>query len=102
MDTNKEDVRRYIISDMVKKRNSIIPVIVEDTYFFGVPLSYGALKLIRSAVEEGSKVIQGNTLLTQISSEIVFSNIKVNYHFGKINAIFNTMMNNPYNKYTIS
>ena len=32
--TPKEEIRRIIISDMVKKRNSIVPVIGEDTIVY--------------------------------------------------------------------
>jgi len=31
---SQEEIRRIIISDMVKKRNSIVPVIGEDTIVF--------------------------------------------------------------------
>ena len=64
MDMSKEEVRRTIISDMVKKKNSIVPVIGEDTivYSLCVPLvllelPYGALKWIRNTYEEGSKAM---------------------------------------------
>lgn len=35
---SQKEVSRIIISDMVKKRNSIVPVIGKDTYSFDVPL----------------------------------------------------------------
>ena len=57
---SQDEIRRIIISDMVKKRNSIIPVIGEDTivYYFGVPFFffwffYETLNGIRSVFEKG-------------------------------------------------
>ena len=64
--TSQEEVRRNIIKDMVKKRNSIVPVIGEDTIVFPFALlwlSYRTLKWIRSAFKEGLKVMQRDTLL---------------------------------------
>ena len=34
MNQSQEEIRRIIISDMVKKRNSIVPVIGEDTIVY--------------------------------------------------------------------
>ena len=71
----QEEVRRIIISDMVKKRNTIVPVIGEDTmvYSLCIPsihlwLSYGALKWIRSAFKEGSRAMRSDTLLIEINA----------------------------------
>ena len=36
--TSQEEVRRNIIKDMVKKRNSIVPVIGEDTIVYPLAL----------------------------------------------------------------
>ena len=68
--TSQEETRRTIIKDMVRKRNSIVPVIGEDTIVYPLALlwlSYGALKWIRSAFEEGLKVMRRYTLLMNIS-----------------------------------
>ena len=67
--TSQEETRRNIIKDMVKKRNSIVPVIGEDTIVFPFALlwlSYGALKWIRSAFEEGLKVMRRYALLRNV------------------------------------
>ena len=58
---SQEEVRRIIISDMVKKRNSIVPLAL-------LWLSYKSLKWIRSAFIDDSKVKQRYTLLTNISA----------------------------------
>ena len=54
---SQEETRRIIISDMVKKRGSIVPLVF-------LWLSYGALKWIRSAFEKDLKVMWRYTLLT--------------------------------------
>lgn len=85
----QEEVRRIIISDMVKKRNSIVPdptftSIKKRVYYglsplsqysFGVPLvllglSHRALKWIRRTFEDGSKVMLKYTLLTNIGDSM--------------------------------
>ncbi len=65
--TSQDEIRRIIISNMVKKRNSIVPVIGKDTYSFDVPLvvplfSCRTLKWTRYASEESSKVMHEYTL----------------------------------------
>lgn len=70
---SQEEVRRNIISDMVKKRNTIVPVIGEDTIAFPLTLlwlSYGTLKRIRCAFIEGLKVMRRYTLLADTSASI--------------------------------
>ena len=71
-----EEIRRIIISDMVKKRNSIVPVIGEDTIVcsFGILLvllwfSNRKLKLFRSVYEEVSKITSRYVTLTSIGSK---------------------------------
>ena len=83
---SQEEVRRIIISDMVKKRNSIVPNSALTSMkerghcglpflpqsFFDVPLvllwlSYGAFKLIQSAYKEGLMFMRGYMLLVTIS-----------------------------------
>lgn len=70
----QEEIWRIIISDMVKKRNSIVPVIGEDAivYSLGVPLVlltlfYRLLIWSRSAFEECSMFIRSYTVVTGIS-----------------------------------
>ena len=82
---SQDETRRIIISDMVKKRNSIVPessltsmmvpgycgLSLLPQFPFGVPLvllelSYRSLNWIRSAFEEGSKVMWRYTPLTNI------------------------------------
>ena len=54
---SQEEVRRIIISDMVKKRNSIVPLAI-------LWLSYGTLKWFRGAFEEGLRFMRRHSLLT--------------------------------------
>lgn len=70
---SQEETRRIIISDMVKKRHSIVPIIGEDTCFFGVPLVflglfYRVLKWICRTLHEGSKVTRRYMLIMNRSS----------------------------------
>lgn len=44
MDTNKEEIWHIIISNMVKKRNSIIPVVGEDTIVYSLGILLVALR----------------------------------------------------------
>ena len=63
---SQEDIRKIIISDMVKKRNSIVLIVVEDKmvyYLFVIPMvlllfSYGVLKWIRSAFVKEINVVE--------------------------------------------
>ena len=73
---SREEVRRTIISDMVEKRNSIVPVIGVDTFvcpssvpliLFWLSSGYESWKLIRSVFKEGSKAIRRYMLLTSVS-----------------------------------
>ena len=59
--TSQEEIRRIIIIDMVKKRNSIAPLVL--LWFFD-----GTLRWIHSAFEEGLKSMRRYALFTNISS----------------------------------
>ena len=84
----QDEIRRIIISDMVKKRNSIVPdptltYMKGHGYYglsflsklsYGIPFvslwsSYVILKWIHSAFDKGSKVIWRYLPLTNISSK---------------------------------
>jgi hypothetical protein len=71
----QDEIRRIIISDMVKKKNSIVPVIGEDTIVYSLSeplvllwLFYRVFKWICSTYEEGSKAMRRYTLFTNIGS----------------------------------
>ena len=72
---SQEKVRR-IINDMAKKRNSIVPVIGEDTivYTYGMPfvlrwLSDRPFMWSRIAFVESSKVMRRYTQVTDMNSQ---------------------------------
>ena len=75
---SQDEIRRIIITDMVKKRGSIVPVIRVDTnvsYSFGVPLvllwlSDEPLTWICSAFEEGSKFMWRYALLIVFMNQV--------------------------------
>ena len=67
---SQDEIRQIIISDMVKKRNSIVPVIGKKTIYFGVSfvflwLFYETLKGIRSVFEKGLKALRSYLLLVE-------------------------------------
>lgn len=73
-DISQEEIRRIIISDMVKKRGSIVPVIGENTvmHSFCLPLlllglSYGLVRWIRCAFKDVLKAMRRYMPLTGIS-----------------------------------
>ena len=73
LQVSQDEISHIIISDMVKKRGSIVPVIGEDTivYPFCVHLillwlSRGKLKWIRSAFEDGLNNMRRYTLFMNI------------------------------------
>ena len=64
MDMSKEEVRRIIISDMVKKRNSIVPVIGEDTIVYkNNMLPSRCVYHIFGQAKDGSKWVSDEDLL---------------------------------------
>lgn len=71
---SQEETRKIIISDMVKKKGTIVPIIGEDTVMnpFCFPLvllglSYGLVRWIRWAFKEVLKSMQRYMPLTGIS-----------------------------------
>jgi len=108
---SQDEIRRIIISDMVKKRNSIVPVIGEDTivYSYGVSFvilrfSYRMLKWIRcvfldepsghAECKEGMKVMRRYTLLTDIPLTHEISLVASHYYVHKTKNIGSVKM--PY------
>ena len=98
---SQEEIRRIIISDMVKKRSSIVPVIGEDTIvrFFYVSLVLFSLSFIAlkwSTIKEGSKAMPRYTLLRNIGSSAYEASLLAPQTY--VQEAMNLCFNNWFNK----